>query len=74
LLSAARAPGTEDARRAAYRTLQEALVAGQYVLPIAFRDEVVVVRDTVQGPAPRLISSSGDRFWDVLTWRLASDR
>jgi peptide/nickel transport system substrate-binding protein len=74
LLSAARAPGTEAARRAAYRSLQEALVAAQYVLPIAFRDEVVVVRDTVEGPAPRLISSSGDRFWDVLTWRLASDR
>ncbi len=25
----------------------------------------------LQGPTPRLISSASDRFWDVLTWRLA---
>jgi peptide/nickel transport system substrate-binding protein len=74
LLVAARAPGTETARKAAYRALQVALVSGQYVLPVAFRDEAVVVRDSVVGPQPRTIGSGSDRFWDVLTWRLAGDR
>ena len=44
------------------------------MLPIAFHEELVVVRDSVEGPVPRTIGSGGDRFWDVLTWRLASGR
>src|SRR5206468_287168 len=39
LLAAARAPGLEDARKAAYMALQARLGAGLYILPIAFRDE-----------------------------------
>ena len=74
LLVAARAPGTAEARKAAYVALQAKLASGVYLLPIAFRDEVVVVRDTLQGPQIRAIGSPGDRFWDVLTWRLADDR
>jgi peptide/nickel transport system substrate-binding protein len=74
LLVAARSPGTDEARRAAYRALQEALLSAQYVLPICFRDEVVVVRDVLRGPVPRPIATVRDRFWDVLTWRLAADR
>jgi peptide/nickel transport system substrate-binding protein len=74
LLSAARAPGTDEARKGAYVGLQAQLAAGVYVLPIAFRDEVVVVRPTLQGPEVRPIGSPGDRFWDVLTWRLADGR
>ena len=74
LLIAARSPGTEANRQAAYRALQESLLSAQYVLPIAFRDEVVVARDVLRGPAPRPIGSVRDRFWDVLTWRLAADR
>jgi len=74
LLVAARAPGTVEARQAAYIALQERLAAGVYLLPIAFRDEVVVVRDTLQGPVTRPVGSLGDRFWDVLTWRLAEGR
>jgi len=54
--------------------LQAQLATGVYLLPIAFRDEVVVVRDTLQGPQIRPIGSPGDRFWDVLTWRLADGR
>ena len=42
--------------------------------PLAFADEVVVVHDTVEGPAPRQVTDASDRFWDVLTWRLADDR
>jgi peptide/nickel transport system substrate-binding protein len=74
LLEAARRPGTGEERKAAYEALQKVLAARQYLLPIAFRDEVVVVRDTVSGPTPRQISAPNDRFWDVLTWRLAVGR
>jgi peptide/nickel transport system substrate-binding protein len=74
LLEKARAPGSASARRAAYSALQTSLAAGRYVLPLAFADEVVVFRDTVQGPSVRQVTDGSDRFWDVLTWRLAVDR
>jgi peptide/nickel transport system substrate-binding protein len=74
LLSAARAPGSDAQRQAAYAALQARLTAGVYILPIAFRDEYVVLRDTVSGPEPRPVGTAGDRFWDVLTWRLAVGR
>jgi peptide/nickel transport system substrate-binding protein len=74
LLQAARAPGSEAERRAAYRALQVRLAQHQYVLPIAFRDELVVARDGLFGPSVRQIGGPGDRFWDVLSWRLADDR
>ena len=71
LLVKARAPGTQEERKAAYVALQAKLAAGTYVLPIAFRDVLVVVRNTLKGPVPRPVGGPGDRFWDVLTWRLA---
>jgi peptide/nickel transport system substrate-binding protein len=71
LLIAARTPVDATARVAAYKTLQERLEARTYMLPLAFRDEYVVFRDTVTGPESRPVGSSGDRYWDVLTWRLA---
>ncbi len=74
LLVAARAPGTMEARRTAYSKLQDQLAKGRYLLPLAFPDEVVVVRDTVEGPVVRQVADASDRFWDVLTWRLAEDR
>ena len=74
LLVAARKPGTTAARAAAYSALQKQLAKGRYVLPLAFADESVVVRDTVSGPVPRQVADPSDRFWDVLTWRLAADR
>lgn len=74
LLEKARAPGSDAARRAAYRALQVRLAERQYLLPIAFRDELVVARDTLVGPRIRQIGGVGDRFWDVLSWRLAADR
>ena len=72
LLSKARAPGTDEERKAAYLALQKQLATGRYLLPLAFADEVVVVRDTVDGPRSRIVSDPSDRFWDVLTWRLAA--
>ena len=74
LLVKARAPGSDSARAAAYRALQEHLAAGRFVLPIAFADEVVVVHDTLEGVAVRQVADPSDRFWDVLTWRLADGR
>ena len=74
LLTAARRPGTTAERGAAYSALQVQLAKGQYLLPLAFADEPVVVRDTLQGPQLRQVSDRSDRFWDVLTWRLAADR
>ena len=74
LLRKARAPGTAEERAAAYAALQRQLAAGRYLLPLAFADEVVVVRDTVRGPVVRQVGDPSDRFWDVLTWRLAEDR
>jgi peptide/nickel transport system substrate-binding protein len=71
LLAAARAPGSAENRQKAYAALQQRLSATVPVLPLAFRDEVVVLRDTIEGPSPRPIGGPGDRFWDVLTWRLA---
>jgi peptide/nickel transport system substrate-binding protein len=74
LLVAARKPGTTEARATAYAALQAQLAKGRYVLPLAFADESVVLRDTVVGPVPRQVADPSDRFWDVLTWRLAADR
>jgi peptide/nickel transport system substrate-binding protein len=74
LLIKARAPGTEATRKAAYSALQKQLAKGRYLLPLAFADEVVVAHDTLEGPVLRQASDPSDRFWDVLTWRLAVDR
>ncbi|MES2208771.1 MAG: peptide ABC transporter substrate-binding protein [Chloroflexota bacterium] len=74
LLIKARAPGTDEERTAAYAALQVKLTAGQYVLPVAFGDVVVVARETLTGPDSRPVGAPGDRFWDVLTWRLAEGR
>ncbi len=74
LLVAARSPGTTDQRRAAYRALQVRLAKGRYLLPLAFPDEGMVVRNTLEGLAVRPVADPSDRFWDVLTWRLAVDR
>ncbi len=71
LLVAARTPVDVAPRAEAYAALQERLVANTYVIPLAFRDDYAVFRDTVVGPRPRPIGGSWDRYWDVLTWRLA---
>jgi peptide/nickel transport system substrate-binding protein len=71
LLVAARTPVDQAARIAAYRALQTRLRERDYLLPLAFRDEYVVFRDTVVGPESHPVGTSGDRYWDVLTWRLA---
>ena len=73
LLTAARAAGTPEQRTAAWKALLVGLAARQPILPLAWTDEVVVARG-LEGATPRLIADPGDRFWDVLAWRLAADR
>jgi peptide/nickel transport system substrate-binding protein len=74
LLTAARAPGALETRVAAYAAIQARVAAQDYRLPLDFPDRVVVFRDTVEGPRIRQVSDLRDRFWDVLTWRLADGR
>jgi peptide/nickel transport system substrate-binding protein len=74
LLEAARQPGTMEVRKAAFAALQTQLSAGTFLLPIAFADEVVVARPNLQQVVVQPVGDPSDRFWDVLTWRLANDR
>jgi ABC-type transport system substrate-binding protein len=74
LLEAARKPATQDDRKAAFKALQARLATGVFLLPIAYADEVFVLRNRVMGPVVREVSDGSERFWDVLTWRLASGR
>jgi peptide/nickel transport system substrate-binding protein len=73
LLEAARTPGTAEEQAAAWKALLAALATRQPILPLAWNDEVMVARG-LSGVSPRLIASTGDRYWDVLAWRLAADR
>ncbi len=73
LLEAARAPGTSEERVAAWKALLAGLSSRLPLLPLAWSDEVVLERG-VEDVTPRLITGPGDRFWDVLAWRLAADR
>jgi peptide/nickel transport system substrate-binding protein len=73
LLAAARAPGTPETRTAAWKALLAGLATRMPMLPLAWSDEVVFERG-LEGASPRLIAEPGDRFWDVLAWRLAADR
>jgi peptide/nickel transport system substrate-binding protein len=73
LLVAARKPGTDEARASAWRSLLAGLASRMPMLPLAWNDEVMIARG-LEGVTPRLISDTGDRYWDVLAWRLAADR
>lgn len=74
LLEAARSALDAEERATAYAALLGELAKQTYLLPLAFRDEYLVLRDTVSGPVPRALGGSWERYWDVLTWRLADGR
>jgi peptide/nickel transport system substrate-binding protein len=74
LLETAREPASDEVRKAAFVALQARLAGGTYALPIAWPDSVVAVRDRVIGPSNRVVADGSERFWDVLTWRLADTR
>jgi peptide/nickel transport system substrate-binding protein len=73
LLEAARGFGSAAQRTAAWSALETGLAAQVPILPLVWADEQVVVRN-LQGITPRLLAHPGDRFWDVLAWRLAAAR
>ena len=56
LVKAARARARRPSARPAYSALQKQLAKGRYLLPLAFADEVVVVRDTLEGPGLRQVT------------------
>ena len=47
--------------------------SGMPILPITWADEVFLARG-LEGPSLRILAGPGDRFGDVLAWRLAADR
>jgi ABC-type transport system substrate-binding protein len=73
LLAAARAPATQAQRIPALKALEANLAKAVPILPLVWHDEVVVAKGVI-GITPRLIVGPGDRFWDVLAWRLAAAR
>ncbi len=73
LLEAARAPGTQEERVTAWKALLAGLATREPILPLAWIDEIMLARG-LEGVTPRLIVDTGDRYWDVLAWRLAADR
>ncbi len=73
LLEAARKPGTPEERAVAWTALLTGLAERRPILPLAWNDEVMLARG-LDGVTTRLIADTGDRYWDVLAWRLAADR
>lgn len=73
LIDAARAPGTPKARTVAWKALLGAVDERMPILPITWADEVFLARG-LEGPSLRILAGPGDRFGDVLAWRLAADR
>ncbi len=71
-LSSARKPASLTARKTAYAELQKFLSLTQVMLPLYFRDDPVVVSNRINGGKVQLLGDASDRFWDVLTWRLAA--
>jgi peptide/nickel transport system substrate-binding protein len=73
LLEAARKPGDQAERVVKWRALLAGIAARQPMLPLAWGEESMFTVG-VDGITPTLISDTGDRYWDVLAWRLAADR
>ena len=70
-LRAARAYADAATRKRRFVALQRSLASELPILPLFFSDYLMVVRTSVVGPTSREIASPSDRYWDVLTWRLA---
>ena len=73
LLEAARAPADKPARLAAWKALLAGIASRNPMLPLAWDQESMFARG-LEGVTPTLIADTGDRYWDVLAWRLAADR
>ena len=73
LLEAARKPGDQASRVVAWKALLAGIAARQPMLPLVWGEESMFTMG-VEGITPTLIGDTGDRYWDVLAWRLAADR
>ena len=62
-----------EERATAWKALLADLAGKQPLLPLVWNDDVTLARG-LDGVTPRLIADTGDRYWDVLAWRLAADR
>jgi ABC-type transport system substrate-binding protein len=62
------------ARADAVSALEKYISTTLPILPLAFRDYDLVVSSRVYDLASNEISDPSGRFWDVIDWRLASDR
>ena len=74
LLITARKTYDPAARQLAVSNLEKYVSTTLPVLPLAFREYDLVVSNRVRGMISDQISSPSDRFWNVIDWRLASDR
>ena len=73
LLQSARKPAAPADRVGAWKALLAGIGARIPMLPLTWGEESMFV-DGVEGITPTLIGDTGDRYWDVLAWRLAADR
>ncbi len=71
LLGLAHAYTDSVARQGRLADVQAAFVAQLPFLPLVFPDRIELLRDRVEDLVPRQLGTPSDRFWDVLTWRLA---
>ena len=62
------------ARKAAIDTLEKYISTTIPILPLVFRDYDLVVSSRVRNVTSNEIPDASGRFWDVIDWRLASDR
>jgi ABC-type transport system substrate-binding protein len=74
LLLAARKTVDPALRPAALQALEQYLSTTVPILPLAYREYDLVVSSHVQKLLSNEISDPSGRFWDVIDWRLASDR
>ena len=73
LLVAARGPGTDAGREGRLRGAPEAARDGPLPAPAGLRGRVDRgPRHASADPSIRQVADPADRFWDVLTWRLAA--
>jgi ABC-type transport system substrate-binding protein len=61
-------------RKEAISTLEKYISTTIPILPLIFRDYNLVVSSRVRNVMSNQISDASGRFWDVIDWRLASDR
>ena len=62
------------ARQAAVSAVEQYVSTTLPILPLAFRDYDLVVSSRVYDVVSNEIADPSGRFWDVIDWRLASDR